>query len=102
MEQIKFVDYKVKKNELVLFLRDKQRVVIWHIPLQKPLKGHICKCMHVLRRSLYDLAYEFTDDPDERNVIMDVLWVILNEPIHRWVWVHDGFLERLDEKYNSF
>lgn len=100
MLQIQFLDYKITNKKLTIHLRHKQRVVIWEIPLKRPIRGHHNKIFPMLRRSLYDLAYEFTDDPTERNVIMDLLWFIVQEGRSRYVWVYDNFLEDLDNKYN--
>lgn len=101
MEQIKFLKYKITNQTLTIHLKDrKNNVCVWTIPLKKPINGHINKIRYLLRRSLYDLAYEFTDDPTERNVIMDLLWFILHDDVSRYVWVYDGFLDVLNEKYN--
>lgn len=98
MKQIKFLDYKINDKKLVLYLGDKQQVVIWSISLNKPLRGHVHRAFPLLRRSLYDLAYYVTTDPDKRNVIMDALWYIWEYPRTRTVWVRDSFLDELNEE----
>ena len=101
MQQIQFVDWKMTPHKLTLYLRDKSTVCVWEIPSKKRLKGYHNCIFPMLRRSLYDLAYEFTDDPTERNVIMDTLWFMTYNRESRWVWVEDGFLDKINEKYNS-
>ena len=102
MKQIKFLDYKIDDTKLILYLGDKSQVVVWTIHLNKPLRGYVHHAFQLLRRSLYDLAYYVTTDPDKRNVIMDALWYIWEYPRTRTVWVRDSFLDDLmnEELFN--
>lgn len=102
MLQIKFLNYKIKRDKLELHLMytHNLKVTIWNVPLKKPLRGYNLPCKHELRRSMYDLAYSYSDRC-ERHVLITATWYIYNYPKNMTTWVKDGFLEQIDEKYEG-
>ena len=100
MEQIILVDCKIEDTKLTLYLRDKKgNVCVWEIPLDEPIRGYNSHSVKALKSTIYPLAYEKYTDCDERNVIFSLVWYLYRDKKSTWVWVHYGFINRLNSKY---